>query len=111
MGLSKNTIRQEITKLAALRIRKGISLAQIEEETRIRVEYLNAIEQGQFEKLPDGVYRINYLKQYAGQIDSVLAEQRQIRHPTNQTSDIPYSCFSIHTSHPKCPVLPMGPVK
>jgi len=75
MGLSKNTIRQEITHLAALRIRKGISLSQIEEQTRIRIEYLHAIEQGQFEKLPDGVYRINYLRQYAEQIDPAVAEQ------------------------------------
>ena len=69
MRLSKNTIRQEIEQLVALRIRKGISLSAIEEETKIRVEYLTAIEEGRFEKLPDGVYRINYLKQYAGQID------------------------------------------
>ena len=61
--------------MAALRIRQGISLSAIEEETKIRVEYLTAIEQGQFEKLPDGVYRINYLRQYAGQIDSEVAER------------------------------------
>ena len=75
MALSKNTIRQEIQQLAALRIRKGISLSAIEEETKIRVEYLTAIEEGKFEKLPDGVFRINYLKQYAGQIDPVIAER------------------------------------
>ena len=54
MGLSKNTIRQEIETLSELRIRRGISLAAIEEQTRIRAEYLVAIEEGQFEKLPDG---------------------------------------------------------
>ena len=75
MGLSKNTILQEIQQLAALRIRKGISLSAIEEETKIRVEYLSAIEEGKFEKLPDGVYRINYLRQYAGQIDASIAER------------------------------------
>ena len=74
MALSKNTIRQEIKQLAALRIRKGISLSAIEAETKIQVEYLTAIEQGHFEKLPDGVYRINYLRQYAGQIDPLVAE-------------------------------------
>lgn len=75
MGLSKNTIWQEIQQLAALRIRMGISLSAIEEETKIRVEYLSAIEDGKFEKLPDGVYRINYIRQYAGQIDPGIAER------------------------------------
>lgn len=75
MGLSRNTIRQEVRLLAALRIRRGISLTAIEEETKIRLEYLTAIEEGKFEKLPDGIFRVNYLRQYAGQIDAVITER------------------------------------
>jgi hypothetical protein len=75
MGLSRNAIRQEIRQLVALRIRNGISLSVIEEETKIRIEYLTAIEEGRFEHLPDGVYRINYLKQYAARIDAAITER------------------------------------
>lgn len=51
--------------LASLRRKKGLSLTEIARETKIGVSYLNAIEQGQFAKLPGGIYSISYIRQYA----------------------------------------------
>jgi transcriptional regulator with XRE-family HTH domain len=62
--------------LAALRRQKGLSLTEIARETKIGVSYLNAIEQGQFAKLPGGIYSTSYIRQYAHAIecdeDSIL---------------------------------------
>ncbi len=51
--------------LAALRAKRGVSLEQIAETTKISVAYLRAIEEGRFELLPGGIYDLNYLRQYA----------------------------------------------
>ena len=55
--------------LAALRHQKGISLDHIAEATKIGVRYLEAIEHGQFAKLPGGFYNISYIRQYAQAIE------------------------------------------
>ena len=55
--------------LAALRHDKGISLHQIAEATKIGVRYLEAIEGGQFTKLPGGIYTVSYIRQYARAIE------------------------------------------
>jgi len=55
--------------LAALRHDKGISLHQIAEATKIGVRYLEAIEGGQFTKLPGGIYNVSYIRQYARAIE------------------------------------------
>jgi cytoskeletal protein RodZ len=51
--------------LAGLRATRGLSLEEIARATRITLRYLEAIERGEFEKLPGGVYNINYIRQYA----------------------------------------------
>jgi cytoskeleton protein RodZ len=43
----------------------GISLEQVEEETRIRVRYLEALESGEFEALPDPFVGRGFLRNYA----------------------------------------------
>jgi cytoskeletal protein RodZ len=55
--------------LSALRHRKGISLDQIAQATKIGVRYLEAIERGQFGKLPGGIYNTSYIRQYAKAIE------------------------------------------
>jgi cytoskeletal protein RodZ len=55
--------------LAVLRHQKGISLHQITEATKISIRYLEAIECGQFGKLPGGVYNVSYIRQYARAIE------------------------------------------
>lgn len=42
-----------------------MSLKAIADSTKISPRYLNAIERGDFEKLPGGVYDISYIRQYA----------------------------------------------
>lgn len=53
-------------KLRQLREEEGASLADVSQATKIRLEYLSYLEQGQYEKLPGEVYIRNFLKQYAG---------------------------------------------
>jgi len=63
--------------LAEIRQNRGISLQQIAEWTKISVRSLEAIERGEFRKLPGGIYNTSYIRQYARAIDydeSVLIE-------------------------------------
>ncbi len=60
--------------LTALRHQKGISLHHIAEATKIGLRYLEAIEHGQFAKLPGGIYNTSYIRQYAQAIDVNEAE-------------------------------------
>ena len=62
-------VRSGIPDLAAIRNRRGLSLAEIAATMKIRVAYLEAIENGNFEKLPGGVYTRSYIRQYAEAID------------------------------------------
>lgn len=54
--------------LDQLRSRKGVTLAQVAEETKISMMFLQAIEEEQFSKLPGGVFDVNYLRQYAAAV-------------------------------------------
>jgi cytoskeletal protein RodZ len=55
--------------LTELRRSRRISVDQIATLTKIKTDYLRAIEQGDFGKLPGGVYTISYIRQYARSID------------------------------------------
>jgi cytoskeletal protein RodZ len=55
--------------LATIRRNRGISLQQIADSTKISIRSLEAIEQGDFRKLPGGIYNTSYIKQYARAID------------------------------------------
>jgi cytoskeleton protein RodZ len=55
--------------LTELRRSRRISLDQIAGLTKIKTEFLTAIEQGKFEKLPGGIYTTSYIRQYARSID------------------------------------------
>jgi cytoskeleton protein RodZ len=47
------------------RERKGISLESIAASTKLSVRQLDAIEIGDFKRLPGGIYNTNYIRQYA----------------------------------------------
>ena len=47
------------------RIKKGITLDKIADQTKLSLRQLEAIECGDFKKLPGGIYNTNYIKQYA----------------------------------------------
>ncbi len=55
--------------LATIRRNRGISLEQIAESTKISIRSLEAIERGEFRKLPGGIYNTSYIRQYARAID------------------------------------------
>ena len=44
---------------------RGISLVQIAADTKLSMRFLGAIEDGEFSRLPGGVYDVNYIRQYA----------------------------------------------
>ena len=56
--------------VASIRKTKGISLEQISDLTKLRVSTLKAIEDGDFDALPGGIYNISYIRQYARAIDA-----------------------------------------
>ena len=55
--------------LASIRRNRGISLQQISDATKIGVRSLEAIERGEFRRLPGGIYTTSYIRQYARAID------------------------------------------
>lgn len=60
---------QSVLGLATVRRNRGITLQQIAEATKISVRSLEAIELGDFRKLPGGIYTTSYIRQYARAID------------------------------------------
>jgi cytoskeletal protein RodZ len=55
--------------LLTVRQKRGVSLQDIAEATKISASYFRAIENGEFEKLPGGIYSTSYIRQYARAID------------------------------------------
>ena len=55
--------------LSTIRRNRGISLEQIAESTKISMRSLEAIEHGDFRKLPGGIYSTSYIRQYARAIE------------------------------------------
>ena len=60
--------------LCAWRQKRGVSLEQIAEKTKISIRFLRAIEDGEYEKLPGGIFAKSYLRQYAAVIGFEEAE-------------------------------------
>ncbi len=67
--------------IAEIRQNRGVSLEQIAHSTKIGLRFFRAIEAGEFEKLPGGIYDTNYIRQYARSIDfdeyALLAHYRE----------------------------------
>ena len=53
------------SSLREARVRRGVELAQVAAETRIRTRYLQALEDERFELLPGSVYGKGFLRAYA----------------------------------------------
>ena len=64
------------------RQQKGISLERIAAETKLSVSQLDAIESGNFKRLPGGIYNTSYIRQYARAIgfdeSNLLSFYRQV---------------------------------
>lgn len=74
------------------RKQRGISLEAIAASTKLSVRQLEAIEAGDFSRLPGGIYNTNYIKQYARAIDfdegDLLEFYRDSCNPLNPNSRV-----------------------
>lgn len=59
------TLPVDTWSLASIRQTKGITLEQISLDTKLKVTTLKAIEDGNFDVLPGGIYNLSYIRQYA----------------------------------------------
>jgi cytoskeletal protein RodZ len=81
-----------ILGVRAWRVRKGISLDEIAASTKLSTRQLEAIETGDFKRLPGGIYNTNYIRQYARAIDFDEADLLDFyRNATNPVAPKPKS--------------------
>ena len=76
---------KSVLGLSTIRRNRGISLEQIAESTKIGIRSLEAIEQGDFRKLPGGIYNTSYIRQYARAIDYDECCPARLLHARNGT--------------------------
>jgi cytoskeleton protein RodZ len=78
-------------KLRAVREAKKITLAEIQERTKIRLRYLEAIESGDWEVIPGEVYRRGFICNYAHEVgldgDALLREYSKTETPSSVEPD------------------------
>ena len=84
----KTTVKQDksILGLASIRRNRGLSLEQISQSTKISVRALQAIEEGEFKKLPGGIYNTSYIRQYARAIEFDESEILAYYHSTTDVA-------------------------
>jgi len=58
-----------VQQLRKAREAKGLELKEVEEITKIRSKYLQALEEGDYGVLPGGVYTVGFLRSYAHFLD------------------------------------------
>ncbi len=80
---------QGTLELETIRRNRGISLEQISQATKISVRSLEAIEHGDFQKLPGGIYNTSYIRQYARAIDYDEGTLLAFYHRSMGTTDGP----------------------
>jgi len=72
---------------------RGISLEEISKTTKISVRLLQAIENEEFDRLPGGVFNINFVRQYARQVgideEKVISEFRWLTVLPAETATMP----------------------
>ena len=59
----------KIQQLRRAREAKGMELKEVEEITKIRSRYLQALEEENYDVLPGGVYTVGFLRSYARFLD------------------------------------------
>jgi len=96
------TEERSVLGLPAIRRNRGITLEQIADATKISVRLLAAIEEGEFRKLPGGIYDTSYIRQYARAIDydesAILAlyqQEKSIDVPVARASRGLFSAFRL----------------
>jgi cytoskeleton protein RodZ len=81
-----NTLRRE-------RVRRGLKLEEIAAQTKIGQYHLRALEENQFDRLPGGLFRRSFLRQYAQALelnaDEIIASFKQQFEPPSPRSPEP----------------------
>jgi cytoskeleton protein RodZ len=80
------------SSLREARVRRGIALAQVAAETRIRTRYLQALEEERFERLPGSAYAKGFLRVYAdylGLDGQLFVDEYNARFDTNGAPSAP----------------------
>lgn len=72
--LNKETVAEQ---LRSTRQAKGCNLGTAAKELKINFEYLQALETGDFAKLPKGIYSLNFLREYAEFLELDYGKLRQ----------------------------------
>ncbi|TCL61542.1 cytoskeletal protein RodZ [Hydrogenispora ethanolica] len=79
--------------LRQAREKKNISLRDIQESTKIRLRYLEGIEQGDLEMIPGEVYRKGFLANYANAVgldaEAVLRKYNELKNPGSERAATP----------------------
>lgn len=58
------------SELAHIRVSLGLSREEIARRSKIHTNYIQAIEEGHLELLPNGFYRKNFVREYCAQLDA-----------------------------------------
>jgi len=90
--LTRNTRRRSLGSiLKAARARRGLSLEEAEERTKVPVKYLQALEEGRYQLLPAEAYNIGFIRCYsealglkAGRIIELYKEERSRQRVSGQ---------------------------
>ena len=56
-------------KLQTTRLEKGLTLKDVAKGTKIKIDFLENIEEGQYDKLPSVSYAYGFVRNYAGFLD------------------------------------------
>lgn len=87
-------------RLKEARERKGYSLDDLQEITKIQKRYLVGIEEGNFNNMPGSFYVRAFIKQYAEAVDldpDELLEQYKREIPASQTEEVVQSYSTSHS--------------
>jgi len=78
--------------LCGCRQKRGVTLEQIAETTKISMRFLRAIEDEEFEKLPGGIFSTSYLRQYASEIgfdeSELLSHYNEVMYPSSSPDSL-----------------------
>ena len=82
--------------LREYRQRRGVTLEDISDRTKISPMYLRAIEEENYSDLPGGVFDINYIRQYAAEIGFDASSLLERYHEKKRSAGSSMSVSSEH---------------
>ena len=97
----------ELRQLGDLRRQRKMALDEIASATQIGIPFLEAIEQGVLDQLPEGIARPSYIRQYAQIVDPYMGGARLVRlvalaaassQTNTSTADLAWSRWFRHTA-------------